>query len=169
MHHPRTRELLGFDATNIDEAKAKRKDLHMKIAQEPPIAATVVNFAVGDFVKILHEFNGSTYQDPEQWRAVDDLELEIGDVVVVEGKATHEEEHIEGWYRGYKVRCSPFAATSDCSANKLAYICRARIQTQPCDYACMCLAIRAGSGARRGEKLSCDPRVLHGFAQRPRS
>ena len=104
MHHPRTRELLGFDATNIDEAKAKRKDLHMKIAQEPPIAATVVNFAVGDFVKILHEFNGNTYQDPDQWRAVDDLELAIGDVVVVEGKAMHEEEHIEGWYRGYKVR-----------------------------------------------------------------
>ena len=76
----------------------------MKIAQEPPIAATVVNFAVGDFVKILHEFNGNTYQDPDQWRAVDDLELAIGDVVVVEGKAMHEEEHIEGWYRGYKVR-----------------------------------------------------------------
>ena len=131
MHHPRTRELLGFDATNIDEAKAKRKDLHMKIAKEPPIAATVVNFAVGDFVKILHEFNGNTYQDPDQWRAVDDLELAIGDVVVVEGKATHEEEHIEGWYRGYKVRCSQCAATPpNCSAQLSAHICRARNHTR---------------------------------------
>lgn len=103
MNHARTRELLGFDATNIDEAKAKRKDLHAKIAKEPPIAATVINFSVGDYVKILHEFDGNTYQDPDQWRAVDDLELAIGDVVVVAGKATHEEEHIEGWYRGYKV------------------------------------------------------------------
>ena len=103
MTHKDTAQLLGFDAKSIDEAKAKRKDLHMKIAKEPPIAATVINFSVGDYVYILHEFNGDTYQEPDQWRGVDDLELAIGDVVVVEGKATHEEEHIEGWYRGYKV------------------------------------------------------------------
>ena len=134
MHHPRTPELLGFDATNIDEAKAKRKDLHMKIAQEPPIAATVVNFAIGDFVKILHEFDGSTYQDPEQWRAVDDLELAIGDVVVVEGKAMHEEEHIEGWYRGYKVHRKPSVASADCGA---IFICRRFGRRQSALYLCV--------------------------------
>ncbi len=149
MHHPRTRELLGFDATNIDEAKAKRKDLHMKIAQDPPIAATVVNFAVGDFVKILHEFDGNTYQDPDQWRAVDDLELAIGDVVVVEGKATHEEEHIEGWYRGYKVHRKPSAASADFRHQPASYIC-CRSWTQTVRSAIMrahAFSICAGSGA----------------------
>lgn len=123
MHHPRTKELLGFDATNIDEAKAKRKDLHAKIAKEPPIAAIVVNFTVGDFVKILHEFNGVTYRDADQWRAVDDLELAIGDVVVVEGKAAHDGEYIEGWYSGYKVRWSRFLASQ-----------RRRSQRRPATY-----------------------------------
>ena len=103
MNHARTKEMLGFDASDIDEAKSKRFQVHEELAKQPPIAASHVEHTVGDHVMILHEFNGDTYAEPDQWRASEDLELAVGDVVVVVGTATHEEEHIPGWYRGYKL------------------------------------------------------------------
>ena len=78
MHHPDTKKFLGFSATEIEEAKAKRKEHLSKLTAAAALASNP-DIKVGDYVKMIHNFNKSTYSAADQWREQEDLNLTIGD------------------------------------------------------------------------------------------
>eukprot|EP01047_Picozoa_sp_COSAG01_P067387 COSAG01_NODE_9507_length_2408_cov_1.270189_4_plen_95_part_00 len=73
MHHPDTKKFLGFSAEDIDIARAKRKEHLVKMLPPAPV------IEIGSYVRIKHPFNEATYQEPDKWRAQDDLYLVVGD------------------------------------------------------------------------------------------
>ena len=99
MQHPQTKAILGFDATDVDVAKARRKN----------VCATRVRQAMADgsglrsaqaptgeqrVARVLQPFHSELYG--ERWQN-EDLPMHEGELVVVTG------ESCADWFKGYVV------------------------------------------------------------------